>query len=164
MNSYFMRSIAFPLCLMGAIGASRALADEPQPEGPPASTEWGLMKPLDQAIYHSDALDANFIAQWMYIDQGPMHYEFWGARIVGIGPNSPLNQIDLRAGDVITRLDGVPISRGMRKRHDGWSIPELERHFGGTEVRHIHQGSQFVEVDMININLFQSNGSSPVRP
>jgi hypothetical protein len=120
---------------------------------------------LDQRVYRSNSLQADFIAQWFHMSVGGRHYKFWGARLVGLSPNSPLWQASVRPGDVITRLDGISIARGMYRNDGGFEIPELERHFGGTEVRHIHHGTNIVQVDWININLYPGeDGDAGVAP
>jgi len=69
-------------------------------------------------------------------------YVFTAARIVSKpGPDSPLRQIHLGIGDVITRLDGIPVT----------GLGELERHYGRTYVRYIKQGTTRVrngEIDL----------------
>lgn len=167
------------LALVGAISLLKVSAqepDEPRSTKPAVSTEWdglseserslrgGRRMPrqiLDQDVYRSNALQADFIVQWMYIDPPGRHFEFWGARIVGMAPSSPLWQISVGPGDVITRLDGIPIARRMRRRNGGWDVPELERHYGRTEVRHIHQGSQVVHDGWINVNIYSDDTSLP---
>lgn len=165
MTPSLMRLFAVGLIMSGVLTAIVVSADEPQAEEPAVSTQWGRAMPVQQAIYHSNALQADFIAQWMFINPAGRRIEFWGARLVGMAPDSPLTQTDVQPGDVITRLDGIPISRGMYRSQAGWAIPELERHFGGTEVRHIHQGTQHVHVEMMNINLYpSSDGDVGVAP
>ncbi len=74
----------------------------------------------------------------------------------------------MRPGDVLTRLDGVPLWQGMHRHGDGtWQIPEMERHYGATEVRYIRQGSHIVRVgQMILDGGYWDDGSgiAPLAP
>ena len=93
---------------------------------------------------------------------------FWGARIIKMAPDSPLRALSLRPGDVITRLDGVPIWTDMFRTGPGqpFQLPNLEEHFGGTEVRYIAQGTNRVRVRQINIDTEEpeDDGIAPIRP
>lgn len=103
--------------------------------------------------YRSESLRGNFLAQWMYINQGGKKVNFWGARIIRLDSDSPLRTLGVRTGDVITRLDGLPIWRGMyRESGRPWQVIELENHFGQTEVRYIARGTHQVRVGQINID------------
>ena len=118
---------------------------------------------IDQA-YRSAGLHGNFTAQWMYINQGGRRVTFWGARIIRLEPDSPLRSLGVRSGDVITRLDGIPIWRGMYKESGGpWQVVELDNHFGQTEVRYIARGTHQVRVGQINIDTTEDD-SSPLPP
>ncbi len=76
----------------------------------------------------------------------------FGARIVSVpGPRSPLRQLGLRVGDVITRLDGIPFS--SLNDYD-----ELEDHFGPTYVRYIRSGTSTVREGLVHL------GWHPVIP
>lgn len=78
---------------------------------------------------------------------------FSAGRIVAIQPGSPLQQIGLNVGDVITRLDGTRVSEGKWPNQQGcfWMLPEFERHFGLTKVRFIRRGSIQVEEPTVNL-------------
>ncbi len=118
---------------------------------------------IDQG-YRSQSLRGYFLAQWMYIDQGGRRTTFWGARILRLDADSPLRTLGLRQGDVITRLDGLPIWRGMYKEEgQEWQIIELENHFGHTEVRYIVRGTHQVRVGQINIDT-SSDDVAPLPP
>lgn len=94
--------------------------------------------------YRSQKLQATFLLQRMQI---PGFSVFWGARVVSVQPGSPLQQIGLKVGDVVTRLDGVPIHTGKYKvpgQIPGttyWAIPQMEKHYSITQVRCIKAGS-----------------------
>ena len=119
---------------------------------PGSTTEQTVKTPIDQG-YRSQSLRGYFLAQWMYIDQGGKRTTFWGARILRLDADSPLRSLGLRQGDVITRLDGLPIWRDMYKEEGReWQIIELENHFGHTEVRYIVRGTHQVRVGHINID------------
>jgi hypothetical protein len=82
--------------------------------------------------YFSSRLGARFLMEEMFL---PQFGRFTGARMVSEPlPGSPLLQLGLGEGDLITRLDGVPVIR----------IQELERHILGTGVRFIRAGEQTV--------------------
>jgi hypothetical protein len=86
----------------------------------------------NQLAYFSPRLGARFLIQPMFL---PQFGQFFGARLVSLPePGSPLLQLGLSEGDVITRLDGLPV-------RDTW---ELERHVFETSVRFIRDGEQVV--------------------
>lgn len=89
--------------------------------------------------YFSPRLGARFLVGQMYL---PQFGSFWGARIVSQPEwGSPLRKLGLREGDIITRLDGVPIT----------SPAELERHTLETGVRFLRTGSDHVFRDTLYI-------------
>lgn len=118
------------------------------------------------ATYRSNSLGGNFQAQWMYITQNNQAITFWGARAVSLDPQSPLRYLGMRAGDVVTRLDGIPIWNQMYRQGQGWVVPELDRHFGTTDVRYILQGTNQVRVGQIVLDNFGTpeNGITPLQP
>lgn len=127
--------------------------------------------PLAVDVYYSNTLKADLLVEWMYIDlPGRGRVTFWGARIVRIDDNSPLNDLpNVQLGDVITRLDGISIARNMvrRGRDSFWSPVQVERHYGRTQVRWIRSGTDVVLVDDINIDRVGPNppsGPGPVQP
>ncbi|MCA9087777.1 MAG: hypothetical protein KDA90_03985 [Planctomycetaceae bacterium] len=129
-----------------------------KPKGPPL------------AGYYSDTLKGEFLAQWMKItDARGKVYLFWGARILSLDPNSPLKTISLRAGDVVTRLDGDPIWIGMtrKNRKAPYQLVEMENHYGPTAVRFIFKSTQ--QVQELNVNLGPQGGGggrlpAPIAP
>lgn len=60
---------------------------------------------------------------------------------------SPLQTLGLRQGDVITRLDGIPVT----------NFAELENHFAQTTVRFIRQGTVQVQNGTIFIDTTGNN-------
>lgn len=103
--------------------------------------------------YYSPTLRGHFRAQWLFMQQGGRQFRFWGARIVHLEFNSPLRQIGLSPGDVITRLDGVSVARGMFRQDGGpWQMVQMERHFGRTEVRYIARGTNMVQIGDMMLN------------
>jgi hypothetical protein len=118
--------------------------------------------------YRSPTLKGSFLAQWMYIIVKGRMVTFWGARITSLDAESPLRTLGVRAGDVITRLDGVPIWNNMSRddRTGIWRIPELERHFSATEVRFILRGSHTVRAGEIQLDTFESEEDNfvPLAP
>jgi hypothetical protein len=108
----------------------------------------------NQLAYFSPRLGARFLIEQLSLPQFGL---FWGARIVSEpAANSPLRQLGLGAGDVITRLDGLPLT----------STLELERHILETGVRflrageqHVCQGTMFVHPGMYFVDPY-----APVCP
>jgi len=117
--------------------------------------------------YYSTKLEASFIAEWMYIKQNGQRITFWGARIVDIDNSSPLHDLGLNVGDVITRLDGIQISRNLHKDHpsdDHYQIPELDRHYGRTQVRYIFTGTSVVRNGHVMLSGGVTPDPTPVQP
>ena len=84
--------------------------------------------PLASSDYYSPALGATFVLQNMQIPG----YKFTAARITSTPlEGSPLEVLNLRKGDVITRLDDESVN----------SLAVLERHDGSTAVRYIRSGT-----------------------
>ena len=82
--------------------------------------------------YFSNRLGARFLIQSIQIGN---YAPVMAARIVSDPmAGSPLAQLGLTTGDVITRLDGIPVT----------NTAELERHIFDTKVRFVRAGSQFV--------------------
>ena len=53
----------------------------------------------------------------------------------------------MNPGDVVTRLDGIPIWTNMYKEQGRpWQLVQLEQHYGRTEVRYILRGTDQVRV------------------
>ena len=118
-------------------------------------------------IYYSPTLRGHFRAQWMFIRQRGRQVTFWGARIVGLDFDSPLRQIGLAPGDVVTRLDGISVARRMVRVDGGpWQLVQMERHFGRTEVRYIHPGTNRVNVGdiMLDGNFPADADTNPIPP
>ncbi len=94
--------------------------------------------------YYSPRLKAQLLLERVSIPG----YTFWGARIVYLQPDSPLRALNLNAGDMITRLDGIRIDRNkywIPLAGGGyWALPQIERHFGNTTIRHFHAGEHEV--------------------
>lgn len=97
--------------------------------------------------YYSPRLLGNFQIRSFYL---PNYGNFRAVRITSLDNNSPLRDIGLRAGDVITRLDGVQIHNPS----------ELERHAYDTTVRFIKSGSQTVQTSEVYIPYNDNGGSS----
>jgi hypothetical protein len=155
------------IALLGLISAFSGTVfsqeDEPVTRlAPVDSTIYTDRTPIEG--YRSNSLRGSFRAQWMYIIQGGKRTTFWGARVLRLDADSPLRTLGLMQGDVITRLDGLPIWRGMYKE-DGreWQVIELDNHFGHTEVRYIVQGTHQVRVGQINIDTSIDDGA-PLPP
>ena len=128
-------------------------------------TQYQLVEgnPYDnQLAYFSPRLGARFTIQTVQI---PGFSPFRAARLVSRPEQgSPLAQLGLRQGDVITRLDGIPAS----------NLQQLEKHILDTTVRFVRAGSQNVQEGTIMIDpgyLFQDpyttaddSGGGPLAP
>lgn len=139
--------------VLGPDGKQRTFATQRRVPVPPRSG------------YRSNTLGGTFLAQWMYIRVNGQTHTFWGARALSLDVQSPLRTLGMRSGDVVTRLDGTPIWVGMHQRNGVWQIPELEEHFGTTDVRFILQGTNRVRVGQIVLDFHDDdNGFQPLLP
>jgi len=177
----------WPFCWTTVVVTAAALGfataahsqESPQPDGPPVPAEvptpfqyeektsvhtrggtaTSRIERLPTGVYYSANLHGFFRAEWMSLPVNGRVASFWGARIASLQPDSPLLSLGVRPGDVITRLDGLPISLGMFRTEGGpWQITQLENHFGATEVRFVIQGNPYVRVGQINIDNDDFNG------
>jgi hypothetical protein len=134
----------------------------------PAPGQYQTRSILPRDGYYSPNLRAQFKAQWMYIVQQGRKIEFWGARILSMDHNSPLRELRVNPGDVITRLDGIPIWHNMyRESGRPWQLVQLEQHYGRTEARYILRGSHQVRVgDMMLDGTFDEGAENvvPISP
>jgi len=138
-------------------GPTAAAAVGGTPGGAAGPRSLGAVRGANRA----DSLGGTFLIQRMSINQNGMNVLFWGARIVSLDRNSPLKTLGVRNGDVITRLDGLRLDNGLFKNKDGdWIAPELDRHFGETEVRYIISGTNKVLIG--EVSLIDANTSSGV--
>lgn len=95
---------------------------------------------LVQGGYFSKRLGAQFVIQTIQVANYPA---VKAARITSQPrPGSPLEQLGLEIGDVITRLDGIPVTRKS----------ELENHIRETQVRFVKAGSHWVEQGWMFVN------------
>ena len=89
--------------------------------------------------YFSPRLGAQFAVERVHMGG----YSFVAARIVSQPVyGSPLYQLNLNVGDVITRLDGIRVT----------SSYELERHIQQTKVRFVRAGSSYPQNAWMFIN------------
>jgi hypothetical protein len=68
---------------------------------------------------------------------------------------------------VVTRLDGISVARRMVRVDGGpWQLVQMERHFGRTEVRYIHPGTNRVNVGdiMLDGNFPPDADTIPIPP
>ena len=113
----------------------------------------GQVRRVATGSYFSPRLKARFVLQQMSI---PGH-SFWGARIVEMNIDSPLRQLNLQLGDVVTRLDGIRISDGRFQQRDFatgslvWQIPQMENHYSLTQVRLIRSGQTFAQEGTVDL-------------
>jgi hypothetical protein len=101
--------------------------------------------------YRSDVLRGEFVGKRMFVILEGKKVSFWGARVVALDDASPLRKLGLDVGDVVTRLDGVAVDTEKFERNKVWQIPELEKHYGPTEVKWIKQGKHLVHVGEIDL-------------
>jgi hypothetical protein len=120
----------------------------------------GQAKALATGSYYSPRLKARFLLQHMSVPG----YSFWGARVVDMDFNSPLRNINLHIGDVVTRLDGVRVSNRRYQQTDPvtgglyWAIPQMERHYSYTHVRFIRTGTTLVQQLTVNLGPWNMGG------
>ena len=96
--------------------------------------------PAPIAGYYSQKLKCTFNLEQISLQQ---YGTFTAVRIASQPDQySPLRTIGLTLGDVVTRLDGTPIT----------NYAELDRHNGQTYVRFIKQGTQQVQELMVNLD------------
>ena len=114
--------------------------------------------------YYSPRLRARFLLQYMSIPG----FSFWGARIVDLNFDSPLRQLNLQVGDVVTRLDGIRVSNGRYQAHDHqtgtmyWILPQMEKHYGHTHVRFIRTGTTFVQQHAVDLGPLCNGGGGGI--
>lgn len=137
---------------MIAVAVGLAAATDRAAAQPSVKLQIGGGQPqVTQAVggYCSARLKGCFLAQRMRLNG----FRFIGARITSLAPDSPLHALGLQVGDVITRLDGVPIKTGMI--YDPISqtrrLPQMERHYGQTRVRYIRTGTKVVREEITNL-------------
>lgn len=136
-----------------------AMAGDNEPAAVKAAVPMTAKAPLPGTAYYSPRLKAQLLLQRLYIIQYGRRVDFWGARVVSMDHNSPLRHINrMGLGDVITRLDGVPIGRGASMDWNGvYSVPEAERHYARTQVRWIPTGTFNVYNHYTNLGPHWSN-------
>ena len=85
-----------------------------------------LLRPVD--VHHRPEWPANLLL-------GCPDYR----RRSRLSTSAPLN---IRAGDVVSRLDGTSVMNNAYQGPNGWVMPEMDRHFGSTELRYISHGTK----------------------
>jgi hypothetical protein len=182
------RCVAFPVMVVMAVACGPRSGAQGPEEGPPPDAEAAsvdVFEPVprqvqvqagpgqapgqwviaDDNAYYSHTLRGHFRAQWMFINQRGRRVTFWGARILSLDIDSPLRDLGLSPGDVITRLDGISIARNMLRENGGpWQLVQMERHFGRTEVRYIHPGTNRVYVGDIMLDGHWPDDPNPIPP
>jgi hypothetical protein len=115
--------------------------------------------------YYSHKLKGHFRAEWMFLNVNGEQTNFWGARIKRLDTDSAIKKLGLLPGDVLTRLDGIGIARGMyREQGQTWQISELDRHFGNTEVIYVIHNDNKARRGQINLGQDVDDDDAPVRP
>ena len=115
--------------------------------GPPQSKQvvpsQGMQHKMLIGGYFSPTLRCHFTVQTVNFNG----YTVRAARLVS-NPQweSPLRNLGLRQGDVIFRLDGVPVS----------NIHELENHYSWTTVRYSRQGVEQIRNGQVYIDTFSN--------
>jgi len=120
-------------------------------EKPEDATVYSVPRLGEVATYRSDVLKGNFLGKPMFVMLDGKQVSFRGARTVALDEDSPLRKLGLQVGDVLTRLDGVTVDTEKFVRNETWQMPELERHYGPTEVKWIKQGKHAVQVGQIDL-------------
>jgi hypothetical protein len=175
--------LAFAACSTSSVWSQDDEADIPAPDGEaiaadqfdvaiptmetkeaaPGST--GPRRYIIRDAYYSPNLRGHFRAQWMFIRQQGRQINFWGARIIHLDADSPLRQVGVSPGDVITRLDGIPVWKRMyREQARPWQLVQLEQHYGRTEVRFILRGTNQVRIGDMMLDGYVPDGFDDVIP
>lgn len=145
--------------------AEAAQAGQPQAGQHGYAQQWVVQ---GGGVYYSPTLRGHFRAQWLFMQRGGRQFRFWGARVIHLDFHSPLRQIGLSPGDVITRLDGISVARGMfHEAGQPWQMVQMEQHFGRTEVRYIIRGTNVVQCgDMMLDGMYapQFQGEFMIEP
>lgn len=116
--------------------------------------------------YHSRNMGGHFVLERLrFTTTDGRKIFFWGARIVSLEPQSPLNALDLRERDVVTRFDDVSVFQDSFSTPNGITqLPDLENHHGVTDVRYIYTGRRNVCEGQIDLDRRHSGGIMPIRP
>lgn len=156
-----LRTLTFGLVAALTLSGSAAMAMDPgvpEESAPNLSESAPMTSDAPQGYKmvvggsYSQALGAEFRVETFNL---PAFGQFIGVRLVSAPNwNSPLRNLGLQAGDVITRLDGVRVT----------NLTELENHYSWTEVRYIKTGSQTVRISSIFINNNVGPQPSPFVP
>ena len=117
-------------------------------DDPDATKALGLFV---QPGFRSDSLRGDFVGKPMFIMLDGKKLSFWGARAVALDPDSPLRKLGIEVGDVVTHLDGVAVDNEKVEQNKSWQMPELERHYGATEVKWVKQGAHRFNVGEIDL-------------
>ncbi|TWT98128.1 hypothetical protein Pla108_22850 [Botrimarina colliarenosi] len=149
LSAALVGAVAVAASMQGAEAQQSAPMQQGAPMRQQMQIPAGQQPVANMASHYSQRLKAKFVLQQMQIP----NFTFWGARIVGMDPDSPLHQIGLQLGDVVTRLDGTRINTG--KWWDGnnqvWVLPQMERHYGRTEIRIIRSGTTVVRNEFADL-------------
>jgi len=114
--------------------------------------------------YRSDKLGGEFVGKRMKITVGGnangQSYIFFGARVLQLDRDSPLRRLGMVEGDVITRLDGNTLDIGMSMAGTRQYLPELDQHYGLTDIRWIKQGTSRVIVEKVQLDRGKQNNNN----
>jgi len=139
----FRRTMSLAVASVLALSASSAFAQGGGASNAPIDPNTGTIQG-----YYSVRLQGHFQIRDFFV---PQYGNFCAVRIASLDQSSPLRQIGLRSGDVITRLDGVRID----------NLSELDRHAYDTAVRFIRSGTQFAQTREVYI---PDRGASSYNP
>jgi hypothetical protein len=114
--------------------------------------------------YRSDKLGGEFVGKTMKITVGGnangQSYIFFGVRALQLDRDSPLRRLGMVEGDVITRLDGNTLDIGMSMAGNRQYLPELDQHYGMTDIRWIKQGTSRVIVEKVQLDRGKQNNNN----
>lgn len=137
----------------------------PDPNDPNATQSAPLRS---EPGYKSKKLGGEFIGKKMRITVGGnangMTYVFFGVRALQLDPDSPLRRLGMVEGDVITRLDGITLDTGMSMAGNRQYLPELDKHYGLTDIRWIKQGTSRVIVEKVQLDRGNQNNNNNGAP
>lgn len=114
--------------------------------------------------YRSNKLGGEFVGKRMKITVGGnangTTYVFFGVRVLQLDRDSPLRRLGMVEGDVISRLDGNTLDLGMSMAGTRQYLPELDKHYGLTDIRWIKQGTSRVLVEKVQLDRGNQNNNN----
>jgi hypothetical protein len=155
--------VAFPAALLLALGVEQAAAQyrqAPAPAPAPNAPQYRqvpapMPTPMPPGAYYSWRMQASFVVQ--PIDLSPYGWPGYRpvAQLVSMPlPFSPLSRIGLTPGDMITRLDDIPIR----------TYADLDNHYTLTKITFIRQGTYYAQQAWVDLGPLYPGAATPFNP